>query len=52
MISITIASFQEGHAMELRHMRYFVAIVETLNFTRAAQRVHVTNRRYRIKFAS
>lgn len=28
--------------MELRHMRYFVAIVETLNFTRAAQRVHVT----------
>jgi len=28
--------------MELRHLRYFVALAECLNFTRAAQRVHVT----------
>lgn len=28
--------------MELRHMRYFLAIAETLNFTRAAEKVHVT----------
>jgi len=28
--------------MELRHLRYFVALAETLSFTRAADRVHVT----------
>lgn len=28
--------------MELRHLRYFTALAETLNFTRAAERVHVT----------
>jgi LysR family cyn operon transcriptional activator len=28
--------------MELRHIRYFLAIAETLNFTRAAEKVHVT----------
>ena len=28
--------------MELRHLRYFVALAETLSFTRAAGRVHVT----------
>lgn len=27
---------------ELRHLRYFVALADTLNFTRAAERVHVT----------
>jgi len=28
--------------MELRHLRYFIALAETLSFTRAAERVHVT----------
>jgi LysR family transcriptional regulator, cyn operon transcriptional activator len=28
--------------MELRHLRYFTALAESLNFTRAAERVHVT----------
>lgn len=28
--------------MELRHIRYFDALAETLNFTRAAERLHVT----------
>lgn len=32
----------DGANMELRHLRYFIALAGTLNFTRAAESVHVT----------
>src|SRR5882672_1909373 len=34
--------FGMGVSMELRHLRYFVALAEYLSFTKAADRVHVT----------
>src|SRR3712207_2550034 len=32
----------EAAAMDLHHIRYFLAVCETLNFTRAAERCNVT----------
>src|SRR3954471_2368832 len=32
----------EGRAMEMHQIRYFLAVAETLNFTRAAEQCHVS----------
>src|SRR6201993_1628575 len=39
--NLTIANRDRMIAVELRHLEYFIAVAAELNFSRAAQRIHV-----------